>query len=146
MENQITLAPGAGQGIGKLLFDALIADAGFLRDLAEAARGGLRAETPPRWDKGANGGEGGWTSAPDYRVRVQTLFGLLAQAEGDPIKRVIHQRLGGDGAGIDPLGALRDSPALQAAVERTLEKAKWRTSGNQAGKRPKKAEPVLEVE
>jgi hypothetical protein len=79
-----------------------------------------------------------WLVEPDMRTQSAMFFGLLAHMEGEPIKRIIHQHLGGEGGVVDPLAALKDSPALQAAVERTLEKAKWRTSGHQAHKRPAK--------
>ena len=144
METNLALAPAAGQGIGKQLFDRLLSDPQFLDDLAEAARDGLKAMTPRRWDKAS----GSWECDPDYRVRTQTLFGLLAQAEGEPIKRILHQHMGST-EGIDPLAALRDSPALLAAVKREVEKAEWRTSGKGEHKRPKaqrQADPVVEIE
>ena len=46
--------------------------------------------------------------------------------EGDPVKRIIHQHLGGAGA-VDPLAALRESPELRQAAKRMLEKAEFRT-------------------
>lgn len=142
--SEISLTPGAGSGIGKLFFEKLLAYPGFLDMLSQAAVDGLQAMTPPRWDKEANDGKGGWSSVPDYRVRVQTLFGLMAQAEGDPIKRVIHQHTGAAGA-FDPLAALRDSPALLDAAERLLTKAKWRDR-HQAAKRAEPAAPTLDAE
>ncbi len=135
--NIATLSPAAGAGIGKILADALTID---------AAKGGLRAERS-FWVKSANGGH--LESEPDQRVRVQTLFGLLAHMEGEPIKRIIHQHLGGSGS-VDPLAALRESPELRAAAKRELEKAEWHDSGRKAYKVPKKvaeqsADSALEV-
>lgn len=136
------LAPAAGAGVGKLLADRLLSRPDFIDTLEAVAIRALAAETR-RWDPQAKD----WCVEPDMRIQSQMFFGLLAHMEGEPIKRIIHQHLGGDGT-VDPLGALRDSPALQAAVERTLEKAKWRTSGRQAHKRPKAASEVavLDVE
>lgn len=134
---QIQLAPAAGSGIGKLLAEALLARPGFVELLAEVAESGLRATTPRRWDKETES----WISDPDFRVQTQTLFGLIAQMEGEPIKRIIHQHLGGTGS-VDPLAALQESPALREAAARMLEKAEWRTSGNKAHKKPKPAKIV----
>jgi hypothetical protein len=72
-------------------------------------------------------------------------FGLLAHMEGEPVKRIIHQHLGADGK-LDIRGALQDSPELASAVAAELEKARWRHSGRQDHKRPKKAQPVVEGE
>ena len=143
MENteQIALAPAAGAGIGKQLFDRLLAMPDFLDLLTEAARCGLTAMTPRRWDKES----GTWQSDPDARIRTQTLFGLIAQAEGEPVKRILHSHFNAAG-GVDVLAALRESPALAEAAQLAIDKAKWRTSGNQASKRPKKAAPVVEGE
>ncbi len=140
-ETQISLAPAAGAGIGKLLAEALLADPEFLPLMKKAAIGGLSAMRS-YYDKSA----GGCVTEPDHRVQVQTMALLLAHMEGEPIKRIVHQHLGGDGSGVDPLGALRDSPALLAAVERTLEKAKWRTSGRSDAKRPVKSAEAIELE
>lgn len=118
---EISLAPASGSGIGKMLADALLADPDFLPLMKGAALGGLRAQRS-YYDKGA----GGVVTEPDHRVQIQTVALLLAHMEGEPIKRIIHQHLGGDGSAIDPLGALRDSPALMAAVERELAKAKFK--------------------
>ena len=91
--------------------------------------------TAPRWDKD----KGGLVSGPDYRVRMQTLFGLLAQAEGQPIQRIIKESIGA-GREIDPEAALLDSPELLARLEERLavvrRKTDWKHSGQQAHKRP----------
>ncbi len=133
---QITLAPAAGSGIGKLVFDALLADPGFIPAMVAAAMGGLKATT------------GFYNPATreviekiDYKTRMQAWLSLTAHAEGEPVKRIIHQHLQGAGK-IEVGDALRNSPELAQAVARELEKAEWRTSGHGAHKRPKKAEPV----
>jgi hypothetical protein len=138
MENgseNLTLAPAAGAGIGKKIADRLLSESDFVEEMAQTARLGLRAMSPRRWDKDS----GGWVADPDMRTRAQMFFGLLAHMEGEPVKRIIHQHLGAGGQ-LDIMGALRESPALLAAAEREIEKAKWRTSGKQANKVPKKAE------
>lgn len=74
-----------------------------------------------------------WIREDDMRMQIQTLALVLAHMEGEPIKRIIHQHLGGTGA-VDPLAALQESPALRDAVSAVLAKAEYRTGG---GKRAK---------
>lgn len=144
MPETLTLAPAAGAGIGKQLAEALLARPDFLEAMTDAAMGGLTATRSFWAGKGENGS---LETEPDMKVRIQTLALLLAHMEGEPIKRIIHQHLGGTGT-VDPLAALQESPALREAAGRLLEKASWRTSGKQAHKRPKQAEAptALEVE
>ncbi len=121
-QTTLTLAPAAGSGIGKLLFDALLARPDFIPAMVNAAMGGLTAEShfysPAQKEV---------ISKPDYRVRQQAVVMLLANAEGEPVKRIIHQHLGGDSLKTDLHKALQESPALQDAVERALANAKFRT-------------------
>jgi hypothetical protein len=142
-ETQVQLAPAAGAGVGKLLADALLSDPDFLPSMKAALMGGLKA-TRSYYDKG----QGGQVVEQDSRVQVQTVALLLAHMEGEPIKRIVHQHLGGEGGAVDPMAAMRESPALMDAVEKTLAKARWRTSGNQAHKRPAKqvAAELVEVD
>ena len=135
--NQISLAPAAGAGIGKALADELLKDAAFVPLMRQTALDCLHAMAPRRWDKESDT----WICDPDYRVRAQMFFGLLAHMEGEPVKRIIHQHLGGAGT-VDPLGALRESEALRDAAKAMLEKAEWRTSGRKAYKVPKQAVPA----
>jgi hypothetical protein len=85
-----------------------------------------------RWDKDS----AKWLSDPDYRVRIQTLFGLFAQAEGEPIKRVVHEF---KRAGFDPMQVL-DSPAAIEAAERMIAGAK--AHNRKASGQARKVEPV----
>ena len=103
-----------------------------------ALMGGLKA-TRSYYDKS----QGGSVTEADSRVQVQTVALLLAHMEGEPIKRIVHQHLGGNGEGIDPMSALRDSPALAEAVERTLANARFRKPKRQA-KQVEAAELVVE--
>ena len=128
----LTLAPAAGSGITKLVVERLLADPEILPLMVEAARGGLQATTPRRWDKDT----GKWIQDPDYRVRVQTLFGLFAQADGEPIKRVIHEF---KRTGVDPLEVL-DSPAALEAAERMIAGAK--AHARKVKSQAKQVEPV----
>jgi hypothetical protein len=139
-DSTIALAPAAGAGVGKLLADRLLGRPDFL-DTMEAVAARALSATARRWDPGAKE----WIVEPDMRTQSGMFFGLLAHMEGEPIKRIIHQHLGGNGS-VDPLAALQESPALRDAARRLLEKADWRTSGHQEHKRPKAAQPVLEVE
>jgi len=137
----VILAPAAGSGIGKMLAEALLADPEFMPAMKAACMGGLKA-TRTWWDKSSRSMQ----SEPDSRVQVQTVALLLAHMEGEPIKRIIHQHLGGDGSGIDPLAALRDSPALLAAVKREVEKAEWRSSGRNGKKRDPQPVEAADIE
>ncbi len=129
-----------------MLADALLADPEFLPAMIGAAKGGLVAMRS-YYDKGA----GAVVSEEDSRTRIQTLALLLAHMEGEPIKRVIHQHLGGNGT-VDPLAALQESPALRDAARALLEKAEWRQSGrgNPTGRKKHSkeaaAETVTEIE
>lgn len=138
---QISLTPASGSGLGKVLFSTLLADERFLPLMTEAAIGGLTACFPKRWDKELeNWGE----PEPDWKTRVQTFLALWAQAEGEPVKRTIHQHIATNGA-LDTISALQDSPAMLESLERTIAKAK---AGNRRPAAPKRAEPAsaLEVE
>ena len=138
------LAPAAGTGIGKALADALTTDPELLPLFIDVAKRGLRAQRS-FWAKTGEGGAGELHTEPDMRIQTDTLFKLLAHMEGEPVKRIIHQFLGGAGK-VDPLAALRESPALREAAADMLQKAEWRTSGRQEHKRPKKAEQEVVVE
>lgn len=134
---QITLAPMAGAGIGKMLADELLKDPEFVPLMRSVALGCLRAMTHRfiMEDKRT-------IEVPDFKIQAQMFFGLMAHMEGEPVKRIIHQHLGGEGR-IDPGAALADSPELAAAVERELQKARWKHSGRQAHKKPRKVEPEI---
>lgn len=119
----LTLAPAAGAGIGKQVADRLLARPDFVELMVQAAVSGLQAEMPQRWDSNAKD----WAPAvPDYKTRLAAWLGILAHMEGDPVKRIIHQHLGGAGR-VDPLAALQESPALQEAARRMLDNAGFRT-------------------
>lgn len=137
---QLSLTPASGSGLGKVLFEALLADPNFLPLMTSAAVGGLTACFPKRWDKELDD----WGEPePDYKTRVQTFLALWAQAEGEPVKRTIHQHITAGGT-LDELAAMKDSPAMVAALEKTL--AKFKASQRKPGT-PKQAEPVsLEVD
>jgi NAD(P)-dependent dehydrogenase (short-subunit alcohol dehydrogenase family) len=129
--DEIMLAPAAGSGIGKAIAKELLSRGGIVEKLADALENALTA-TRRTWDSGTKQ----WVEEPDTRSQLQAVFGLIAHMEGEPIKRVIHQHLGGKGD-VDPLQALQDSPALREAAERMLHRAKQRPT--------KRAETVLDV-
>ena len=132
---QITLAPAAGAGIGKLLADRLLAEPDFVESMVNAVKNGLKA-TRSFYVK-----DQGMQTEPDSKTQLQAFALVLAHMEGEPVKRIIHQHLGGAGT-VDPLGALRESEALRDAAKAMLEKAEWRTSGRKAYKAPKQVEPA----
>jgi hypothetical protein len=140
MNETATLAPAAGAGIGKILADRLLADPTFVDAMVSAVLNGLKA-TRSFWQ--GKGESAQLVTEADSKTQLQAFALIIAHMEGEPIKRIIHQHLGADGS-VDPLAALRESPALREAARRLLEKADWRTSGHQASKRP--AQAVLEVD
>ena len=123
--DRLALAPAAGSGIGKLLAEALLQDSDFVEELKQTARGGLKAVR-------SYSTRSGTVTEPDFRVRVQTLFGLLAHMEGEPVKRIIHEYFSGDK--IDPLAAMQESPELREAAKHLIEKAEWRHSPGERAK------------
>lgn len=143
-ENETTqLAPAAGAGIGKILAERLLATPGFIDAMVDAVTNGLRA-TRSFWTKE------GLHTEPDSKTQLQAFALTMAHMEGEPIKRIIHQHLGGSGQ-VDPLKALQESPELLEAVARTLEKAKWKTAGGErsaarAAERRAQASQAIEAE
>jgi hypothetical protein len=133
-ENQppiVPFAPAAGSGIVRDVAAELATRPGFVQKMADALENGLTA-TKRMWDAGSKQ----WIEEPDTRCQLQALFGAFSHFVGDPQKRILHEHIAA--AGIDPLGALRESPALREAAKAMLDKAEWRTSGQQAHKRPAK--------
>lgn len=142
METEMTLAPAAGAGIGKVLAERLLADPEFVPAMLAAAKNGLIATRSYYEGKGESRE---LITEPDFKTQLQAFALLLAHMEGEPIKRIIHQHLG-TGKTVDPLDALRDSPALREAAGKLLEKAKWHESGrNGNGKNARPAEAPLDV-
>lgn len=134
----VTLAPAAGSGIGKLIADSLLSQPDFVPLLTGAFMDALQAKSGYR-DKAT----GEWIDIPDYKTRLSACMGILAHMEGEPIKRIIHQHLGGSGA-VDPLAALQESPALREAARRLLEKSEWKTGGGKRAKERKAAKATHE--
>lgn len=129
-ETQIELAPAAGSGIGKLLAAALLAKPDLIEGMVAVIDRGFNANKR-FWDANTKS----WDIEPDGRTQIQTLALVLAHMEGEPVKRIIHQHLGGAGA-MDVHAALRESPALRDSMRRELEKAEFRT------RKVKKAEAI----
>ena len=142
----VSLAPAAGSGIGKQLADELLKRPDFVKKMADAMEDALEATLPRRWDASAKD----WAPAdPDCKVRINAVALLLAHMEGEPIKRIIHQHLGGNGM-IDPLSAMKESPALRDAAKRLIEKAEWHERpGGKSGaqlRAERAAEATVEVD
>lgn len=135
---ELTLAPAAGSGIGKVVAAELIArDVG--KKIASALERGLEA-TARRWIQTGKG-EGYFEDSPDMRSQLQAAALILAHMEGEPVKRIIHQHLGAGGA-FDLKSALQESPELADMLRNELTKAEWRKSGRGA----KKAQPADAIE
>lgn len=111
---------GLDHSLGKKLVEALTADADFVPLMRETILGALTASTQ-HFTKG-----GGWTPHPDFRVRLDAWKAVMAYAEGLPLVRILKQEIA-SGNQRSLHEDLRESPALLAAVEKELEKAKFRT-------------------
>jgi hypothetical protein len=137
----------AGSGIGKQLAEKLLERDDFLRLLEEAVVAALQANLQPRWDPNAKA----WAPAvPDAKTRLAAVLGLMAQLEGEPVRRIVHQHLGGGGV-LDLHAVLRDSPELREVLARELQNAKSpgeRSRDHAAAKRAKlaKAAEVMVVD
>ena len=122
MHTETTLAPAAGSGIGKELADRLLKRDDFISAMETAAMEGLKAVHPRRWDPASKS----WGEPePDHKTRIATLFGLLAQMEGEPVKRILH--IGTVGSPVDPMQAMQESPALLRGMQHLVNKAQFRT-------------------
>jgi hypothetical protein len=140
----LALAPAAGTGIGKELAARLLRREDFMGLLEEAAVAALTAMQQQRWNPVAKQWE---PSQPDARTRLGALLGLMAQLEGEPVRRIVHQHLGGGGV-LDLHAVLRDSPELREVLARELQNAKGpgeRSREHFASKRAAKAKKAAEV-
>lgn len=139
MEN-LTLAPAAGAGIGKLIAENLLARPGFIEAMSDVIEGAIHA-TARHWDREKRE----FVIEPDWKTRLAAFFGAMAHMEGEPIKRILHQHMGP--AGIDPLAAL-ENPAVREAMQAQLDKFNFRSTPGERSKakakerREKRAEPV----
>ena len=122
--------------MGKLLADYLLAQPNFVEDMGQVICRAIKAKSR-RWDREARE----FLIEDDCKIQLQAFALCVAHMEGEPVKRIIHQHLGGNGS-VDPLAALHESPALLDAVERLTAKARWKESGRNA----KKAEPIEDAE
>jgi hypothetical protein len=135
MGAEITLAPAAGQGIGRKLADVLLAEPKFIPLLGAAFLDALQAEQF-FYDKHAKE----WHGEPDFKTRLAAAMGVLAQMEGEPVKRIIHQHLDASGLAEEALEqAAETSPALRRRLERIVQRAE-KAEPKQVG--PAKVESV----
>lgn len=116
----LALAPAAGTGIGKELAERLLKRPDFMQLLEDAAVSALTAMQNQRWNPVARQWE---PPAPDAKTRLAALLGLMAQLEGDPVKRIVHQHLG-DGGALDLHAVLKDSAELRELLQREVNRAK----------------------
>lgn len=115
IEQNANLAPAAGSGIGKMVADALLAEADFIPAMKAALMGGLTATIYTRTGM-----------QPDFRTRLQAFVSVMAHMEGDPIKRIIHQHLNDGDTKQSVVDALQDSPALLESVKRVIANAEFK--------------------
>jgi hypothetical protein len=137
---ELSLAPAAGTGIGRLVAEALLADPEFIPALKGALMGGLRATQLVRMK-----GVSDFAREPDFKTRVQAAVATLAHMEGDPIKRVIHQHLGVEGK-TDLIAALQESPALLEATKRVIANAEAGQRHGKGASRAQRAAQVVDAE
>lgn len=123
----LTLAPGAGTGIGKEVAAALLKREAIAEDMAAAL---VRALTAKRRT---------WCSTSkmhieedDTRSQLQAVFGILAHLEGDPVRRTIHEHV--DGRKIDHMQAVQSSPAMRRAAQHVIDKANAADARQRAAK------------
>jgi hypothetical protein len=120
----VSLAPAAGSGIGRRLADMLLADPEFITDLKNAFADALKAQVF-LFDRPS----GKFDAQPDWKTRLAAAVAILANMEGEPVKRIIHQHLGEGG---DPAAeldrAIENNPHLIRAMEKQLARAKRRLS------------------
>lgn len=137
--SQLALAPAAGSGIGRAFAEGLAARPDFVPSLVAAAIDGLKA-TRSYWSKA----EDRHVTEPDYRTQLQAVALILANLEGEPVKRVVHQHLHTGNGGLDVTEALADSDAMREAMRRELQKADVRA--RKKGRRPDPAPAEIVVE
>lgn len=110
------------QTIWKDVAAALMRSPGFVDEVAETLRGALSANGK-HFVKGEGPGSG-WQITPDFRTRLDAVKIILAYAEGMPLQRIFEHKIHETR---DTLAdTLRDSPETLAAVEREIEKARFR--------------------
>jgi hypothetical protein len=129
----IEMAPAAGSGVVREVAAELEKRKSVVVKIADALENALTAKRRT-WDSGTKQ----WVEEDDTRSQLQAVFGMFSHFVGDPQKRVIHEHL--VQKGVDPLGALQDSPALRDAARAVLEKAEFRTRNSR--KREKPAERI----
>ncbi len=116
------LAPGAGSGLGRKLAEELEKRPRFIEALADAYMDGLKA-TVSRWNVELKAFE----DIPDAKTRVLTANAIIANMEGEPVKRVLVAQGAGnrksetDARVIERIAA---SPALQGQLEAQIRRAR----------------------
>lgn len=84
-----------------------------------------------------DGPDAGWQRHPDFKCRLEAVKLILAYAEGMPLQRIFEHKINESRSSL--ADALRDDPETLAAVEREVEKAKFRT------RKKREAENAIEV-
>lgn len=136
-QGQLALAPGAGSGVGRAFAEGLTARPDFVPALVQATMDGLRA-TRSYW----SAADKRHITEPDFRTQLQAVALILANLEGEPVKRVVHEHLHAGNGGLDVTEALADSDAMREAMRRELMKADARASK----RRPRKVEAAEPAE
>jgi hypothetical protein len=125
------LAPASGSGVGKQIAQRLLSRPDWLDLVENALVHALTAQS--RFYDNATKSH---VVMQDAKTQLAAVLGIWSHLEGDPIKRVIHERGGSGSSPVEDLeAALANSPALAAAVRRTLAKA-------ERNLQIKRAEPV----
>jgi hypothetical protein len=112
------LAPGAGTGIGKKLAERFLDRPDCIQLLENAFVGALKADLR-YYDKDAKK----MVIYPDGKTRLNAAMGLLAQLEGEPVRRIVHQVINGSANQAGLMDELAHSPALRSAMRKTIDEA-----------------------
>ena len=119
MQPSTSLAKANGRGLAESIIDGLMAEPDFLPAMRAVISDGIRAKSFS-YDIASKT----WLERPDMKSRIESWKLAMSYAEGLPLQRIMQQTL------VETRGdlhdALRESPQLLAAVEREVEKAKFR--------------------
>jgi hypothetical protein len=120
------MAPAAGAGIGKYIADEVM-KRGMAVKMVDAVERALECQRSFRSGQDI-------ITEPDCKTQLAAVIWLTAHMVGEPVKRHLHEHL--IGAEIDVQTALRESPGTMRAMERAIEKAKFRDRKKKPGPGP----------
>ena len=115
----LRLAPGAGEGVGRLVADKLTAEPDFAQRMVEAVMVGLVAES-----RCYDMGKREMMTYPDCKTRLAAFNAAMAHLVGEPVKRIqVLQVAAGGETDAERMGRLLQSPAVRESLQAALNKA-----------------------